>query len=174
MSLATRRRAGEIARAHALEAMRQRARSVDHFARRATGALRRIAGVAIGLVLARAHADQSYVTLDTMRRTGLRAWWSGRLAGVLRAGRLFVMRLQSIRSRPCAAMMRCPQPSAHLSIDTETNSMIHLENVEKSFPLAGGRTWVLRNVNLDIADGEFVSVMGPRAPAKVRCSTCSA
>lgn len=44
--------------------------------------------------------------------------------------------------------------------------MIHLENVEKSFPLAGGRTWVLRNITLDIADGEFVSVMGPSGAGK--------
>ncbi|MGA8277686.1 MAG: ABC transporter ATP-binding protein [Rhodanobacteraceae bacterium] len=44
--------------------------------------------------------------------------------------------------------------------------MIHLENIEKSFPLAGGRTWVLRNINLDIADGEFVSIMGPSGAGK--------
>lgn len=30
--------------------------------------------------------------------------------------------------------------------------MAHVENIEKSCPLAGGRSWVLRNVNLDIAD----------------------
>lgn len=44
--------------------------------------------------------------------------------------------------------------------------MIHLQKVEKSYPLAGGRSWVLRNVNLDIADGEFVSVMGPSGAGK--------
>lgn len=44
--------------------------------------------------------------------------------------------------------------------------MVHLENVEKSWPLEHGRTWVLRNVNLDIADGEFVSVMGPSGAGK--------
>jgi len=44
--------------------------------------------------------------------------------------------------------------------------MIHLDNVEKSFPLAGGRSWVLRNVTLDIAAGEFVSVMGPSGAGK--------
>ncbi|MEO7063772.1 MAG: ABC transporter ATP-binding protein [Dokdonella sp.] len=44
--------------------------------------------------------------------------------------------------------------------------MIHLENIEKSYPLAGGRSWVLRNINLDIGDGEFVSVMGPSGAGK--------
>ena len=44
--------------------------------------------------------------------------------------------------------------------------MIHLEKVEKSYPLEGGKTWVLRNVDLDIADGEFVSVMGPSGAGK--------
>ncbi len=44
--------------------------------------------------------------------------------------------------------------------------MIRLENIEKSYPLAGGRSWVLRNIALDIADGEFVSVMGPSGAGK--------
>ncbi|SFN51841.1 ABC transporter ATP-binding protein [Dokdonella immobilis] len=44
--------------------------------------------------------------------------------------------------------------------------MIHLEKVEKSYPLEGGRTWVLRNVDLDIGEGEFVSVMGPSGAGK--------
>jgi putative ABC transport system ATP-binding protein len=44
--------------------------------------------------------------------------------------------------------------------------MIHLEKIEKSYPLAGGRGWVLRNISLDIADGEFVSVMGPSGAGK--------
>ena len=44
--------------------------------------------------------------------------------------------------------------------------MIHLEKVEKSYPLEGGQSWVLRNVDLDIADGEFVSVMGPSGAGK--------
>ena len=44
--------------------------------------------------------------------------------------------------------------------------MIHLEKIEKSYPLEGGRSWVLRNVDLDIAAGEFVSVMGPSGAGK--------
>jgi putative ABC transport system ATP-binding protein len=44
--------------------------------------------------------------------------------------------------------------------------MIKLEKIEKSYPLAGGRSWVLRNISLDIADGEFVSIMGPSGAGK--------
>jgi ABC-type lipoprotein export system ATPase subunit len=44
--------------------------------------------------------------------------------------------------------------------------MIALENVEKSFPLPGGRSWVLRNIRLAIGEGEFVSVMGPSGAGK--------
>jgi ABC-type lipoprotein export system ATPase subunit len=44
--------------------------------------------------------------------------------------------------------------------------MIRLNNVEKSVPLQGGRTWILRNITLDVRPGEFVSVMGPSGSGK--------
>jgi putative ABC transport system ATP-binding protein len=44
--------------------------------------------------------------------------------------------------------------------------LLTLHNLEKSWPLAGGRSWVLRNINLDIAAGEFVSVTGPSGAGK--------
>lgn len=44
--------------------------------------------------------------------------------------------------------------------------MIALENVEKSFALPGGRSFVLRNIRLAISEGEFVSVMGPSGAGK--------
>lgn len=44
--------------------------------------------------------------------------------------------------------------------------MIELDNVEKSFPLPGGRSWILRNIRLAIGEGEFVSVMGPSGAGK--------
>ena len=48
----------------------------------------------------------------------------------------------------------------------ETTPMIQLENIEKSYPLQGGRVFILRNVSLAIAAGEFVSVMGPSGSGK--------
>ena len=46
------------------------------------------------------------------------------------------------------------------------SNLIELKNVQRSYPLAGGRSWVLRNINLDIAQGEFVSIMGPSGSGK--------
>jgi ABC-type lipoprotein export system ATPase subunit len=45
-------------------------------------------------------------------------------------------------------------------------NLLKLENVEKSYPLQGGRIWVLRNINLEIREGEFLSVMGPSGSGK--------
>jgi putative ABC transport system ATP-binding protein len=44
--------------------------------------------------------------------------------------------------------------------------MINVKNLEKSYPLAGGRYYVLRRINLDIKDGEFVTIMGPSGAGK--------
>jgi ABC-type lipoprotein export system ATPase subunit len=46
------------------------------------------------------------------------------------------------------------------------SKLIELKSVERSYPLAGGRSWVLRNVNLAIDEGEFVSIMGPSGSGK--------
>ncbi|MBV9774629.1 MAG: ABC transporter ATP-binding protein [Gemmatimonadetes bacterium] len=44
--------------------------------------------------------------------------------------------------------------------------MIRLRSLEKSYPAGHGRSYVLRNVNLDIARGDFVSIMGPSGAGK--------
>lgn len=44
--------------------------------------------------------------------------------------------------------------------------MIALRNVEKAYPCAGGQTYVLRRITLDIAAGEFVTIMGPSGAGK--------
>ncbi|MEN6603464.1 MAG: ABC transporter ATP-binding protein [Bryobacteraceae bacterium] len=44
--------------------------------------------------------------------------------------------------------------------------MIRLRNVEKSFEAGFGRTYVLRRINLEVREGEFVSIMGPSGAGK--------
>ncbi len=44
--------------------------------------------------------------------------------------------------------------------------MIQLRNVEKFFQHGPTKTFVLRRVNLDIQEGEFVSIMGPSGAGK--------
>ncbi len=44
--------------------------------------------------------------------------------------------------------------------------LISLKNVERSYETKAGHTWVLRQITLDIAAGEFVSVMGPSGAGK--------
>ncbi|MBM3814237.1 MAG: ABC transporter ATP-binding protein [Acidimicrobiia bacterium] len=44
--------------------------------------------------------------------------------------------------------------------------MIQLRNLEKSFDTAAGKFYVLRRVNLDIKQGEFVTIMGPSGAGK--------
>ena len=44
--------------------------------------------------------------------------------------------------------------------------MIEMKSVEKSYDTKAGQTFVLRRVNLNIAEGEFVTVMGPSGAGK--------
>ena len=43
---------------------------------------------------------------------------------------------------------------------------LRLVNVERSYPLAAARSYVLRKINLTIEAGEFVSIMGPSGSGK--------
>jgi len=44
--------------------------------------------------------------------------------------------------------------------------MISLSNIEKSFPQADGRLFVLRRISLDVTQGDFVTIMGPSGAGK--------
>jgi putative ABC transport system ATP-binding protein len=44
--------------------------------------------------------------------------------------------------------------------------MIQLKGISKYYPAGFGKTYVLRNINLDIQEGEFVSIMGPSGSGK--------
>ena len=44
--------------------------------------------------------------------------------------------------------------------------MIQLKNIEKCYETRAGKNYVLRQINLDIAEGEFITIMGPSAAGK--------
>ncbi len=44
--------------------------------------------------------------------------------------------------------------------------MIQFRNIERSYKTGAGQTWVLRRINLDIKEGEFVTIMGPSGAGK--------
>ena len=44
--------------------------------------------------------------------------------------------------------------------------MIKLRNIAKRYNTKAGFTYVLQQINLDIAEGEFVTIMGPSAAGK--------
>jgi putative ABC transport system ATP-binding protein len=44
--------------------------------------------------------------------------------------------------------------------------MIEMRNLDRYYPLAGGRYYVLRRIDLDIKEGEFVTIMGPSGAGK--------
>jgi putative ABC transport system ATP-binding protein len=44
--------------------------------------------------------------------------------------------------------------------------MIELKNIERSYKTPAGQTWVLRRINLEIREGEFITIMGPSGAGK--------
>lgn len=44
--------------------------------------------------------------------------------------------------------------------------LLSLRNVEKSYAQGAGRTYVLRRIDLDVHEGDFVSIMGPSGAGK--------
>ena len=48
----------------------------------------------------------------------------------------------------------------------KADGVISLRKLERSYPLGNGQLFVLRNIDLDIKQGEFVTVMGPSGAGK--------
>src|SRR5829696_8095648 len=49
---------------------------------------------------------------------------------------------------------------------TGNQPLMSMRGIEKSFPVGGGQTFVLRRIAVDIKPGEFVSIMGPSGAGK--------
>ncbi len=69
-----------------------------------------------------------------------------------------------------AFFSRSTQPAAAASApETESlapNALVGLRNIEKSYAHGTSRSYVLRRINVDIKEGEFVSIMGPSGAGK--------
>src|SRR6201987_5022658 len=65
-----------------------------------------------------------------------------------------------------ALFSRSPQTVPFEAEGLGAEALISLRNMEKSYAHGTSRTWVLRRITLDIADGEFVSIMGPSGAGK--------
>ena len=60
-----------------------------------------------------------------------------------------------------------PAPVGAVEVDSlAPNALIGLRNIEKSYAHGTSRTYVLRRINLDIKEGEFISIMGPSGAGK--------
>ena len=44
--------------------------------------------------------------------------------------------------------------------------MIKLANLEKWYPIGPSKYFVLRRINMDIKEGEFITIMGPSGAGK--------
>jgi ABC-type lipoprotein export system ATPase subunit len=63
--------------------------------------------------------------------------------------------------------LKTPHPQTENdSSEVQYKGMISLRNIEKYFEHGPTKTFILRRINLDIKEGEFVSIMGPSGAGK--------
>src|SRR4029079_17931485 len=67
-----------------------------------------------------------------------------------------------------AFFSKAPQPAPTLPSDVALapNALVGLRNIEKSYAHGTSRAYVLRRINLDVKEGEFISIMGPSGAGK--------
>ena len=66
-----------------------------------------------------------------------------------------------------AFFSKSSQPSVDATSEAlAPNALIAFRNIEKSYAHGTSRTYVLRRINLDVKEGEFISIMGPSGAGK--------
>jgi putative ABC transport system ATP-binding protein len=67
-----------------------------------------------------------------------------------------------------AFFSKAPQPVSNAPAEAALapNALIGLRHIEKSYAHGTSRTYVLRRINLDVKEGEFISIMGPSGAGK--------
>ena len=65
----------------------------------------------------------------------------------------------TMRHRPDE--LSSPAPAIPISAPTPTRLVVDAQNISLTFETADGRVEALSNVNLQVAEGEFVSFIGP-------------
>ena len=58
------------------------------------------------------------------------------------------------------------QPDLSAPEALASSALIGMRNIEKSYAHGTSRTYVLRRINLDVKEGEFISIMGPSGAGK--------
>jgi putative ABC transport system ATP-binding protein len=97
------------------------------------------------------------------RRSGVK----GRAISTRRTRRRPAASKVQSRRGPSVAFFSRTEPALPVELDTASGApLIALRDLEKSYVHGPTRTWVLRRVGIDIADGEFVSIMGPSGAGK--------
>jgi len=56
--------------------------------------------------------------------------------------------------------------SEELSVQNGVAPMIKTTNITKWYPSGFGKVFVLRNINLEVSEGEFITIMGPSGAGK--------
>src|ERR671925_347399 len=70
-----------------------------------------------------------------------------------------------------AFFSRSSQPAPQIDslpvdVSLAPNALVAVRNLEKSYAHGTSRTYVLRRINVDVKEGEFVSIMGPSGAGK--------
>ena len=63
-------------------------------------------------------------------------------------------------------MSQSSAEATNLNSETTNTTMLQLRGITKWYPVGGGRNYILNNIDLDVNEKEFISIMGPSGSGK--------